>query len=254
MLKKIFCLLSAGLVLVSLCACNGNSGEETTTEEPTTAFVSYVIAKEVAEILPEGKMLSEYNGTTYMLIEYNEKQCIVTETDLGNLNVIYEFNGVFELLEEANKRTRGSYIYFIENPGTKKDSALKALYLPNALVLTVVDTPCSNFVMFDVPESYELYPYGFVATSDGIQVINLKECSGSSYSKKLSDVSAFFDAPDALFKTGKRGAYTYTSLETLGRTHIQLSVFNVNAKGEEELACKFTFNPINGVFADKTEK
>ena len=88
MLKKFLCLLGAGIMLLSFAACNGNGGEETTTEEPTTAFVSYIIAKEIAAKLPEGKILSEYNGTTYMLIEYNEKQCIATETSRGNLEVV----------------------------------------------------------------------------------------------------------------------------------------------------------------------
>ena len=158
MLKKFLCLLGAGVMLFSFAACNGNGGEETTTEEPTTAFESFVIAKEIAANLPEGKVLSEYSGKTYMLIEYNEKQYIATETSLGNLSVIYELSGEFELLDEANKRTTGSYIYFVENPGTKKDSALKALYLPNAVVMSVVNAPCRNFTVLDIPENYEMYP------------------------------------------------------------------------------------------------
>ena len=254
MLKKFLCLLGAGVTLLSFAACNGNGGEETTTEEPTTAFVSYIIAKEIAAKLPEGKVLSEYNGTTYMLIEYNEKQCIATETSRGNLEVVYEFDGEFELLDEANKRTNGSYIYFVENPGTKKDSAIKALYLPNALVLTVFDAPCSNFALLNVPESYEMYSYGFVATQKGIEVIELKKCSTGSYSKSLEDMAAFFEAPEALFATGKKGAYTYTSIEAADKQHIAISVFDVNSKGEEELTAKFTFNPINGVFTDGSEK
>lgn len=254
MLKKFLCLLGAGVMLFSLCACNGNGGEETTTEEPTTAFVSYVIAKEIVANLPEGKVLSEYNGAKYMLIEYNEKQCIATETSRGNLEVIYEFKGEFELLEEANKRTNGSYIYFVENPGTKKDSALKALYLPNALVITVFDSPCSNFTVLDVPESYEMYHYGFIATAKGIEVIDLKVCSTGSYSKSIEDIAVFFEAPEAFFATGKRGAYTYTSIEATDRQHITISIFDVNAKGEEELTAKITFNPINGVFRDRTGK
>lgn len=254
MFKKFLCLLGAGAMLFSFAACNGNGGEETTTEEPTTAFVSYVIAKEIAETLPEGKVLSEYNGKKYMLIEYNEKQCIAYETSRGNLEVIYEFNGGFELLDEANKRTSGSYIYFTENPGTKTQSVLKALYLPNAVVMSVVDAPCSNFTVLNVPEKYEMYPYGFIATAKGIEVINLKECSISSYSKELSEIAPFFEAPEALFTTGKRGAYTYTSIEATDRQHITISIFDVNAKGEEELTRRFTFNPINGVFRDRTEK
>lgn len=239
-------------MLLSFAACNGNGGEETTTEEPTTAFTSYVIAKEIAANLPEGKVLSEYNGKKYMLIEYQEKQCIAYETKLGNLEVIYEFGGGFELLDEANKRTNGSYVYFVENPGTKNASALKALFLPNALVMTVVDAPCSNFAVLNVPQKYEMYPYGFIATASGIEVINLKECSISSYSKKIEDIKPFFEMPEAFFATGKRGAYTYTSIEATDRQHITVSIFDVNSKGEEELAMKFTFNPINGVFRDRT--
>lgn len=254
MFKKILCLLGAGATLLSFAACNGNGGEETTTEEPTTAFESFVIAEEIAANLPEGKVLSEYSGKTYMLIKYNGKQYIAYETNLGNLSVIYEFSGNFELLDEANKRTNGSYIYFVENPGTKNASALKALYLPNALVITVVDAPCSNFTVLNIPESYEMYPYGFIASSKGIEVINLKEGSISSYSKELSEITPFFDAPEAFFKTGKRGAFTYTSLEATDRQHITVSVFDVNSKGEEELTAKFTFNPINGVFRDRFEQ
>lgn len=254
MFKKFLCLLGAGVMLFSFAACNGNGGEETTTEEPTTAFTSYVIAKEIAANLPEGKVLSEYNGKKYMLIEYQEKQCIAYETKLGNLEVIYEFGGEFELLDEANKRTNGSYIYFVENPGTKKDSALKALYLPNAVVLTVANAPCSNFTVLNVPENYEMYPYGFIATAKGIEVINLKECSLSSYSKKIEDIKPFFEMPEAFFATGKRGTYTYTSIEATDRQHITVSIFDVNSKGEEELTAKFTFNPINGVFRNRFEK
>ncbi len=254
MFKKLLCLLGAAVMLFSFSACNGNGGEETTTEEPTTAFESYVIAKEIYENLPEGKKLSEYGGKTYTLVEYQGKQCIVTQMTRGNMQVIYEMNGEYELLDEANKRTNGSYIYFIENPGTKTNSVLKALYLPNATVLTVVHAPCSNFVILDVPESYEMYSYGFIATSTGIEVINLKECSSSSYSKKIEEITPFFEAPEAFFATGKRGAYTYTSLEATDRQHVTLSVFNVNPKGEEELTAKFTFNPINGVFKDRFEK
>lgn len=254
MLKKLMCLLSAGIMLVSLCACNGGGDEKTTVSEPITEFEKYVIAKEVFANLPEGKKLSEYNGKTYTLVEYEEKQCVVTEMSRGNMQVIYEFDGGFELLDEANKRTSGSHIYFVENQGSKTQSVLKALYLPTATALTVVDALCSNFVLFDVPASYELYPYGFIADSNGINVINLKECSNSSYSKTVQDASVYFDAPDALFASGKRGSYTYTSLETVGRTHIMLKVFDVNSKGEETLAAKFTFNPLNGVFANETEK
>lgn len=250
MLKKFLCLISAGVMLLSFAACNGNGGEETTTEEPTTAFESYVIAKEIAATLPEGKVLSEYDGTVYSLIEYKGKQCIAAEMSRGNLSVIYEFEEEFELLDQANKRTNGSYIYFVENPGTKKDSALKALYLPNALVISVFDTPCSNFVLLDVPESYEMYSYGFIATEKSIEVIDLKKCSTGSYSKTLDDIGAFIEAPESLFAEGKKGAYTYTSIEATDRQHITLSVFDVNSKGEEELTKKFAFNPINGVFKD----
>ena len=241
-------------MLFSFCACNGNEVEETTTEEPTTAFTSYVIAKEIAANLPEGKVLNEYDGKTYTLIEYEGRNCIAYETSRGNLEVVYEFTGEFELLDEANRRTSGSYIYFVENPGTKTNSSLKALYLPNALVVSVVKAPCSNFTVLDVPESYEMYSYGFIANETGIQVINLKECSISAYSKTLADMAVFFEAPEALFATGKRGAYTYTSIEATDRQHITLSVFDVNSKGEEELTAKITFNPINSVFRDRTPK
>ena len=67
-------------------------------------------------------------------------------------------------------------------------------------------------------------------------------------------MAAFFEAPEALFATGKKGAYTYTSIEAADKQHIAISVFDVNSKGEEELTAKIIFNPINGVFTDGSEK
>ena len=259
MIKKLLCVLLSAILILSCCACSKEEAvppQQTTIPAATTGvvdFEKYVIAKEVYEALPEPTKLCTYNDITYSLLSYEGKQCVITEMARGNIQVVYEFTGTYEILEEANKRTNGSYLYFINNPTDRNKCALMALYLPNSTVRTVVGAPCSNFTVLDVPESYEMYPYGFIADKSTVHVINLKECSNSSYTKTVTDMDSYFNAPDALFSYTGDGGYTYTTIEPKGRSHILLKVFNVSATGESTQTTKFTFNPLNGVFQNQTD-
>lgn len=250
MLKKLLCILGAGAMMLSFAACNSSENNEDSTKaaEPTTAFEKYIIAKEVYDVqATQLEELCTVDGVTYNLIDYNGKKCIASLTSQNNYKVYYEFNSEFEILSQVNKRLNGGYVYFLENPESETKRALKVFYVKNSMVVNFVPAPCSELVLLDVPESYEMYPYGFVAHGNNLTVIDLKDGSTSSYSRTLEELSMFFDAPDAFFAQGKRGAYTYTKLEALSRTHIKVSVLNVDSSGKEKTVSEFTFNPINGV-------
>lgn len=252
MLKKLLCILGAGVMLFSFASCNSDSGkEETTSAEPETVFEEYVVAKEVfdksATVLEE---LVTVDGTTYELVEYNGKKSIAAKTPQNNYRVYHEFEGEFEILSEANKRTDSSYIYFMENPESNTKKSLKAFYAKNSTVVTFVKAPCTDLVLLNVPESYEIYPYGMIAQGNQLMVIDLKDASSSSYSRTLEELGMFFETPASFFAQGKNGAYTYTELEAISRTHVKASVFNVKSNGSEKLTAEFTFNPINGVAAN----
>lgn len=237
MFKKVICLILSAAALFALCSCNTDKKPEETTTETTTAFESFVISKDNTNLIEEGEEISVKAEDKYCLLKYNDKQYLVRQLKSGNYEALYAFGKGCELLDEATKRAGGNYIYFTEN------SALKAYFIPTNAVLTVVKAPCSNFITMNVSENFEIYPYGFIATSTEICVVNLTSASLSSYTKSVEDMKSYIDAPQKLI-----GENIKTTLSAHSKTGVLLTVETLKSNGEAKESEKILFTPMLGVF------
>lgn len=236
MLKKLLCIFLAVAALFALCSCNGEDVPEETTQAPAD-FESFVISKDNAKLIEKIRDIPVNDADSYCLLKYDGKQYIAKQLKSGNFDALYELDESCELLDEATKRAGGQYIYFMQN------NALRAYYISAKSVLTVVNAPCSNFVVLEVPEKFEIYPYGFVAATSEICVINLASASLSSYTKSVSDITTFFEGPDRFF-----GEKVRTTIAASGRSDIILTVETLKANGETKESQEIVFTPILGVF------
>lgn len=237
MLKKALCLILSAAALFALCSCNTDEKPEETTVETTTAFKSFVISKDNTNLIEKGTDIEIQSEDSFCLLKYNDKQYIVKQLKSGNFEAVCEFGDNCEILTEATKRAGGNYIYFTEN------SALKAYFIPTNTVLTVVKAPCSNFITMNVAENFEIYPYGFIATSTEICVVNLTSASLSSYTKSVEDMKSYIDAPQKLI-----GENTKTTLSAHSKTGVLLTVETLKSNGEVKESTEILFTPLLGVF------
>lgn len=239
MFKKALCLVIAAASLFALCSCDNtqNPDEGGSDVQEETTFGSFVISKDNTNLVEKLKDLAEYGEDSYCLLKYEDKQYIAKQLKSGNYEALCEMTEGCTVLDEATKRAGGSYIYFTDG------SSLKAYFIPTDMVMTVVNGICSNFELLNVPESFEIYPYGFVATASEINVVSLANGSISSYSKTLSDVSTYIEAPSTF-----KGEKIKTTLTAHSKTQLLISVATLNSKGEEKEKTEFTFNPLLGVF------
>ncbi len=236
MMKKLLCIVLSVCALFALCSCNGNDKPEETTKAPAD-FESFIISKDNTNLIEKIRDISVNAADSYCLLKYDGKQYLAKQLKSGNFDALYEFDESCELLDDATKRAGGQYIYFIQN------GALKAYYISAGSVLTVVNAPCSNFVTLDVPEKFEIYPYGFIATTTEICVVNLTSASLSSYTKSVNDITTYFEGPDRFF-----GEKVRTTLSASGRNDIILTVETLKSNGETKEAQEIVFTPILGVF------
>lgn len=247
MLKKLLSVLLAAAVMFSFAACTNNEApEEPTTESATQAageFKPFYIAKENAERIEKSTFVLKHDGEDYSVVEYNGATYLAKKLASGNLHAVYKFGFDFTILDEATKRAGGNYIYFTENTADGI-GALYAYYLPTGVEMKIVDGPCSEFVMFDMPETFEMYPYGFIINASTVNVVDLREGDLSSYSKDIKDVNIYFETPEYFFS----GDTVSTSISVKGKTHILIKMTEKNKKGEVESELSFTFNPVLGVF------
>lgn len=237
MFKRLLCLIVSAVSLFALCSCNGNEKSEETTAEKTTEFESFVISKDNTNLIEKGADIPVQAEDSYCVLKYNDKQYIVKQLESGNFEALYTLGESCELLDEATKRADGKYIYFTEN------SSLKAYFIPTGTVLTIVKAPCSNFVTLNVSENFEVYPYGFIATSSEICVVNLTSGSISSYTKSVEDMKSYIDAPERLI-----GEKTRTTLSAHSKTGVLLTVETLSSKGEVQETEEILFTPLLGVF------
>ncbi len=239
MFRKVLCLITAAASLFALCSCNGtDTPEETTVEETTTAFESFIISKDNTKLYEKIKDISVQAEDNYCLLKYEDKQYIAKHLRSGNFEAMYELGAGCELLDEATERAGGNYIYFTEN------GSLKAYFIPTEMALSIVSAPCSNFIMLNVPDNFEIYPYGFIATATEINVVNLAQGSLSSYTKSLADINTFIEAPATLI-----GENIKTTLTAHSRSQVLITTETLNSKGEVKEKTEITFNPILGVFS-----
>lgn len=247
MLKKLLSVLLAAAVMFSFAACTNNDApEKTTTEAATQAaeeFKPFYIAKENAERIEKSAFVLNYDGEDYSTVEYNGATYLAKKLASGNLHAVYKFGFDFTILDEATKRAGGNYIYFTKNTADGI-GGLYAYFLPTGVEMKIVDGPCSEFVMFDMPETFEMYPYGFIVNASTVNVVDLREGDLSSYSKDINDVNIYFETPEYFFS----GDTVSTSISTKGKTHLLIKMTEKNKKGEVENELSFTFNPVLGVF------
>ncbi len=245
-MKKLFCLLLIGLMLLCFAAC----GESELEEQETAAavqdeeFKPFVIAKENAARIEINEKIVTYKGEDFNMIEYDGVKYISKTLASGNLQTLYKFSFDFTLQNEATQRSGNGFIYFTEN-SSEGTGGLYAYFIPSGVEMKIVSGNCSDFVLLDVPENYEMYPYGFIVNSTDINVIDLKDGDISSYSKSISDIKIYIDAPEYFF-----GSTLKTELSALSRTHLLVKTHELNSKGEVKSTVEFTFNPILGVVVE----
>ncbi len=247
MFKKFISVMISAAMLLCFAACTNSDAPETETEPVTQAaeeFKPFYIAKENAARIEKSTFVIKHDGADYNVIEYNGVNYIAKVLESGNLHAVYRFDFDFTIQSEATKRAGGKYIYFTKLADDNSISALYAYYIPTGVDMKVVDGPCSNFVLFNIPENFEMYPYGFIVNAATVNVVDLREGSISSYSKDIKDVNIYFETPEYFFS----GNTLSTSISTRGKTHILIKMTEKNKKGEVENELSFTFNPIVGVF------
>ncbi len=243
-MKKFISLLLCICTVAGLCACGGKEEPGTTTQAVSTtakdAFEPFVIAKENAQRIENPVPILTYEGEEYSVIEYNGRNYISKELASGNLKAVYKFETDFVILQDATERAGGRFIYFTAGSEDKVE-ALYAYYLPTGVAMKIVEGPCSNFVMLQVPDTYEMYPYGFIVTASQINVINLQQGDISSYSRSVADVNIYLETPEYFFM----GDTVSTEISAFDRAKILVKV--TDKSGKEVKETLFTFHPITGI-------
>ena len=239
MFKKAICLLVSAASLFALCSCDtgSNNNEDETATKQADEFKSFVISKDNTNLIERGEDIPVGGSETYCMLKYDGKHYIVQQLESGNFDALYELGENDTVLNDATARAGGRYIYFTA------DNALKAYFIATKSVLDIVNAPCSNFITLDIPESFELYPYGFIATATEICVVDLGSASLSSYTKSLNDMKAYIDAPEKLIGTDIR-----TTLSAHSKTSVRLTVETLKSNGEVKQAEEILFTPLLGVF------
>ena len=236
MLKKLFCIILSACAIFALCSCNVTDKPEETTIAPVS-FERFIISKDNTNLIEKSSDISVNAEDNYCVLKYDGKNYIAKQLKSGNFDALYELDKTGEILHEATKRADGRYIYFTQN------NALKAYYIAEDRVLTVIDAPCSNFVTINVPENFEIYPYGFIATASEICVINLTSASLSSYTKSITDIKTYLEGPERFF-----GEKVRTTLSAHDKKDILITVETLKSNGEVKQTTQILFTPILGVF------
>ncbi len=245
--KRITALLLLVAVVLSFTACGENTELFKSGEPLEAQSLSTYIAKEVAAKY-EMESVFTYGGKEYKTFEYNGKKALARIEKSGNVLLMFEYplDMKIEYLTEASKRS-GGYLYFTKQDSGANYASLCAIYLPTNTQMTVVDTPCSEMVLFDVGETSDLYKFGVIVKASQLVVLDLTKASAGEYSKTPAEIATFIDIGDSFFKLGNFGSYTESTVEAIDRKHVMVNIIEKNSKGETKSEINFTYNVLNGV-------
>lgn len=243
MIKRVSTALMAAVMLFTLCAC---STEDTGTqpEQQTVKSLSDKYLSDAAQGFFENRLdICTVDGVDIYAVDYQNKRIVVKPAKTGAVQVLFEYSeGTdLEFFKETFERSNNNFVFFSKKTADGSTS-LCAYYLPGLNEITLITAPCSNFVVLDLPDSYEMYSYGFIASGNRLEVINLVDGSISShYSQSIEQLSKFIDMPESFF-----GKNISTSLEQVDRARLRVKT----TKGEKVIK-SFLFNCALGVAKDE---
>ena len=252
-MKKLFCLFAAAALLFSLAAC-GQEEKPVSPVETATTVKDQFIAAEVGENL-EKTELAKKDDQSYYLTIVSGKQ-VLCRTDLqGRLKILLTFgenNPTF--FTETFERSGQKMLYYSYRSDGDETASLYAFNLASERATKVIDSPCSEFILLDLPETYEMYPYGFIASADGMKVIDLKAGAASKhYSMTIGQMKIFFVDPDshpAVF-FGKN--LTTTIADAGDRSHILIETVERKNDGSVKRKWSVSFSPALSVVKEIEE-
>ena len=244
-MKKLLCLFCAAALLFGFAACGKNDPADPV-KEATTAKEQYIDAK-VGENLQKTE-LAKTDEHTYYLTTLQGKQVLCRDDLQNRLKVLLNFGGEPKFYPDTFKRSGGKMLYYTYQNKGDETPGLYAFNISTERAMQVLGSPCSNFILLNMPETFEMYAYGFVAGVDGVKVINLQSGGASAqYSMTVSQMKIFFvdpdSHPDVLF--GKNLATTVTDVGD--RTHVRLDTVETRGSGAVKRQWSVLFTPALGV-------
>lgn len=242
MMKKIICLLSACLVIMSLFACGkrNNDNSETGTTEATTRLE--VIAKENYDSLAESKLVAIKGDTEYYHVIYNDRQYLGTPAEDGDFLTKLEFepNDKIEWFNDLYKHGDETCIYYLKN------GSLYGYLLATESEYNILSGSCSNAVVLDTEKGDDAYALSVVVNKDTLVVWNLSRFSRSSTTVSISQLKKQIKSLPAVFNgNGSLGKTIHTEISAVDDENVLVSIISERS-GEEKSRVEFTYNVISG--------
>ncbi len=244
-MKKAICLLCSLVLLLTLGACSKDGkGEKTTAKETTTAQKTKYIDAAVAENMKKTELFKTDSNTYYSAL--SEGKQVLCRTDLqGRMRVLLTFDeGEPTYYTETFERSGKQMLYYTYQNKGDETASLYAFNISTGREVKLIASPCSNFIVLHLPDTFEMYSYGFLAAADGMKVIDLKAGAVSTkYSMTVSQLKMFFVDPDshpAVF-FGRNLSTTIADMDD--RTHIRVDTTEYKNNGEVKRKWSLSFSP-----------
>ncbi len=252
-MKKLLCLFCAAALLLGFAAC-GKTDNPKPAEPATTAKSQYIDAK-VGENLQKTE-LAKTEEHTYYLTVLQGKQ-VLCRTDLQDrLKVLLTFgDGELTFYDETFARSNRQMLYYTYQNTGDATASLYAFNFANERAMKVMGAPCSNFLLLNLPATFEMYGYGFIADSNGVKVIDLQSGGASSkYSMTVGQMKIFFVDPDS-YPAVLFGKNLATQLTDEGdRVHIRIDTVERKSNGDVKRQWAVSFSPALSVVKEIEEQ
>ena len=242
-MKKLICVLSAFALLFSLTACGGKNSPVKPIEPATTVKDEY-IAAEVGENLQKTE-IAKTDKQSYYLTTVESKR-VFCRTDLqGRLKILLTFgDGEPKFFPETFVRSGQKMIYYTYLNKGDETASLYAFNFLTDRAVKVIGSPCSDFILLDLPDTYEMYPYGFIADVNGVKVIDLVSGGASShYSTTIGQMKIFFVDPDSYPAVFFSKNLSTTIADMGDRSHIRIDTVERKSNGEVKRQWSVSFSP-----------
>ena len=242
-MKKLICVFCAAAVLFSLAACGKKETTAPTVEPATTAKEQYIDAA-VGENLEKTELVKTEKQTYYLTI-LSGRQVLCRDDLQGRLKVLLTFGeNAPTFYTETFERSDKKMLYYTYLNKGDETASLYAFNLASERAVKVLGSPCSEFVLLNLPATFEMYAYGFIADASGIKVIDLKTGGASKhYSMTVGQMKMFFVDPDshpAVFF----GRNLTTTISDMGdRTHIRIDTVERKSNGDVKNKWSLSFSP-----------
>ena len=242
-MKKLLCLVCAAALLLGFAACGQQDTPKKPVESATAAKAQY-IAAEVGENLQKTEIAKTEKHTYYLAVMQGKQ--VFCRTDLqGRLKILLTFGDAEpKFLTDTFERSNHNMLFYTYHNKGDETASIYAFNFASERAMKVLGSPCSDFLLLKLPDTFEMYKYGFAAVTDGIKVVDLTSGGVSStYSMSISEMKIFFAEPDS-FPSVFFGRNLSAAITDMGdRTHVRIDVTERRNNGDVKRRWAVSFSP-----------